>query len=135
MREELARQIRTAARESFSRSGGPGGQNVNKVNTQVTLHVPLPQLDLSAAERERLGEQLANRITGEDELVVQCSQTRSQIQNREIALERAVSLIAHAIRAQRKRRPTRPSKAARERRLQKKRLRAERKRMRRPPGE
>lgn len=135
MRDELEQQIRAAARESFSRSGGPGGQNVNKVNTQVTLHVPLGGLALSEAERERLVERLSNRITAENELVVQCSETRSQAQNREIALSRALSLIDHALQPQRTRRPTRPSRAARERRLERKRVRAERKRLRRPPEE
>ena len=135
MRDELEQQIRAAARESFSRSGGPGGQNVNKVNTQVTLHVPLGGLALSEAERERLVERLSNRITAENELVVQCSETRSQAQNREIALSRALPPIDHAPPPQRTRRPTRPSRAARERRLERKRVRAERKRLRRPPEE
>lgn len=133
MREELEQQIRAAARETFSRSGGPGGQNVNKVNTQVTVHVPLPELDLTPTEREALSNRLGNRINAEGELVVQCSQTRSQAQNREIAIERALSLVDHTIRPQRTRRPTRPSRGARERRLQTKRARSERKRLRRPP--
>lgn len=135
MRAGLALQIRAVARESFSRSGGPGGQNVNKVNTQVTLHVPLSELDLSDEERERLALRLGNRITGENELVVQCSETRSQAKNREIALERALSLIDYAVRPRRKRRPTRPTNASRERRLRAKRVRSERKRTRRPPEE
>lgn len=133
MREELEQQIRAAARETFSRSGGPGGQNVNKVNTQVTVHVPLPELDLTPTEREALSNRLGKRINAEGELVVQCSQTRSQAQNREIAIERALSLVDRTIRPQHTRRPTRPSRGARERRLQTKRARSERKRLRRPP--
>ena len=133
MREELAEQIRSVARESFSRSGGPGGQNVNKLNTQVTLHVPLPDLDLSATEYQRLYEELGGRINADDELVVQSSDTRSQAQNRQIALDRAIALIAEAIRPRRTRRATKPSRAVRERRLERKRRRAAKKSMRKPP--
>jgi ribosome-associated protein len=135
MGSELEEQIRATARESFSRSGGPGGQNVNKVSTQVTVHVPIDEIGLSDDERARARERLAGRITGEDELVVQCSETRSQARNREIALDRAVSLIDEAIRPQRKRRPTRPSQTARQRRIERKKRRGEKKRLRKPPEE
>lgn len=135
MREELESTIRGAARERFSRSGGPGGQNVNKVNTQVTLHVPLSELGLTDDERARVETALAGRISGEGELVVQVSQTRSQAQNREIAVERAVELLAEALTPRRPRKPTRPSRAARERRLEGKKRSGERKRFRRPPEE
>ncbi len=131
MREELEQQIRTLAQERFARSGGPGGQNVNKVNTQVTVHLPIEELDLSDAERERLRDRLANRITVEGELVVRCSQTRSQSANREIAMNRVIALVESAIRPKRARRPTRPSRAAVERRLERKRRHAEKKRRRR----
>ncbi|MFW5689961.1 MAG: alternative ribosome rescue aminoacyl-tRNA hydrolase ArfB [Spirochaetota bacterium] len=133
MRAELEDRIRFAARERFSRSGGPGGQNVNKVNTQVTVHVPLAELDLSEDEARLIRERLGARVTGDDELVVQCSETRSQARNREIALDRATALIREALRPRKRRRPTRPSKAARENRLEGKRRRAQRKQMRRPP--
>ncbi|MFP4113590.1 MAG: alternative ribosome rescue aminoacyl-tRNA hydrolase ArfB [Spirochaetota bacterium] len=133
MREELERRIRSAAQESFSRSGGPGGQNVNKVNTQVTVHVPLAELELSDEEAQRVHEVLAGRISSDDELVIQCSDTRSQAQNREIALDRAVALIDEAIRPRKPRRPTKPGRASREARLERKRRRAEKKELRRPP--
>lgn len=135
MRPELEEQLRAAARESFSRSGGPGGQNVNKVSTQVTVHVPIAEIGLSEDEEARARERLGGRITGEDELVVNCSETRSQAKNRDIALDRAVALVDDAIRPRKKRRSTRPSQAARQRRIERKKRRGEKKRLRRPPEE
>ena len=133
MREQLEQQIRAASRERFARSGGPGGQNVNKVSTQVILHVPLDELSLSGEERSRLYAALGSRISSENELVVRAADTRSQAQNRRRALDRAIAMIADAIRPGKKRRPTGPSLAARRRRLERKRKRGEKKRLRRPP--
>ena len=136
MRDELERQVRSLAQESFSRSGGPGGQNVNKVNTQVTLHVPLSELPLSEEELERVRDRLGGRITANDRLVIQCSDTRRQALNREIALDRAVSLIDEAIVPPKPRRATKPSRAAREKRIESKRKRGQKKNLRRrPPAE
>jgi ribosome-associated protein len=135
MARDLDDAVRRAAREQFSRSGGPGGQNVNKVNTRVTLHVPLAELDLDEAEIDRVRRRLANRVNAQDELVVTSAETRSQHRNRELALLRSVALLRDALRPGKQRRPTRPGRAARDRRLEGKRQKGTTKRLRRPPEE
>ena len=128
----LRHSIRNASEISFSRSGGPGGQNVNKLNTKVTLRLRLSSLDgLSEAELERARGLLANRISSEDEIVISSDEERSQRTNLERAYFRVEALIAAAARLPKHRRPTKPSKAAREQRLHVKQLQSRKKEMRR----
>ena len=120
----LLHSIHKTAAAGFSRSGGPGGQNVNKVNTRVILRIILNDLEgLNEAESKRLRETLASRITSQGELLVTASEERSQRTNLERAYARMETLIMNAARLPRLRRPCKPGKAAREERLRVKRQR------------
>lgn len=135
MEEQLSEAVRREGRVDFARSGGPGGQNVNKVNSKVVLSVPVERLPLSEDALGRVRRRLGNRINSEGELVIHAAETRSQTTNREQAVERAVALIREAARPTKRRRPTKPTRGAKERRLKKKKARGEKKRLRRDPEE
>jgi len=117
----------------FSRSGGPGGQNVNRTSTRVELLFDVAgSPSLSEHQRALILSRLQGYIDREGILHLFSQATRSQWQNRQEVMERFRELLAGALRVRRPRRATRPSRAARERCLQKKRQRAERKRWRGP---
>ena len=115
-----------------SRASGPGGQNVNKVATRVTLLFDVAAASgLSAEQKARLCSRLATRMSKAGVLRVVCQRHRSQAANRREAQERLVTLLRHALAEDPPRTPTMPSAAVQERRLADKRRRAARKRTRR----
>jgi ribosome-associated protein len=110
---------------SFSRSSGPGGQNVNKLNTRVTAKVRINGLDcLSDDEKNRVREKLSNRLSEEDTITIHVQDERTQQRNKEIALARMTAIIARSLAGKKKRIPTTPGIKAKEKRLFKKKIRS-----------
>ena len=125
-----ARELRV----SYARSGGPGGQNVNKVSTKVILRFSISASDaLGDRRRQLLTRALAPRMTRSGEIVIHASRHRTRARNLEDARRRLVDLLAAALRPRPARKATRPTRSSQEKRLARKQRRGDLKRSRRTP--
>jgi ribosome-associated protein len=121
---------------SFARSGGPGGQNVNKVASKAVLRWDVTNSPSVPADvKERFLAQNPGRITTEGVLVMSSERSRSQLLNRQDCLDILADLLRQATKVPRRRKKTRPSRGARERRLQDKKQRSSTKTQRRRPAD
>lgn len=116
------------------RSSGAGGQNVNKVSSKVELHFNLISSEaFSEEEKQRVLKKLESRLTNNDELILQCDESRSQHKNKEIVTQRFLNLIQESLVRPKPRKKTKPPKAAKLKRLKQKKIIAEKKANRKDP--
>jgi len=125
--------INDVKRETMLASG-PGGQNVNKVESGVRLRFDLASSDkLTEEQKSLLFKRLGSKLTESGELLINATDTRSQLQNTEIALEKLNKVINDALKPRKKRIKTKPTKSSKEKRLQDKGRQAEKKKQRKKP--
>lgn len=118
-----------------SRSSGPGGQNVNKVNTKVTLKFDVANSQvLTEEEREIISRKLSSKLTREGVLMLTSQDKRSQLQNKEAVILKFEELLAKAFIKQKARRASKPSKGSVQKRIKKKKHHSEKKKWRQKPA-
>ena len=125
-KSKLHESIQNNSQMTVARSGGNGGQNVNKVNTKVHLVVPVTAIGgITEVERNRIRLKLASILNKDDCLFLDVDDERYQERNREIALARLENRIVQALVIPKRRRPTKPTRASKERKLKLKKIRSE----------
>ena len=132
--DAIKKQLEQEVVFSATRSSGPGGQNVNKVNTQVELRFSVKNSGLfSGEEKDRIFLKLKNKINSEGELIITSQTGRTQLNNKENALEKFFELIEKALTVRKKRLKSAPTLASRLKRLESKKNQSQKKLLRKPP--
>jgi ribosome-associated protein len=130
IKEQLLNEVQFSA----SRSSGPGGQNVNKVNTKIELRFPVQESAvLDENQKQLILSKLKNRINTLDELLITSGSERTQWRNKEKAIQKFFELIEKALTKPRKRKKTQPTAASRLKRLENKKKLGQKKNWRKPP--
>ncbi|MEM6642657.1 MAG: alternative ribosome rescue aminoacyl-tRNA hydrolase ArfB [Bacteroidota bacterium] len=114
-----------------ARSGGPGGQHMNKVETKVILRWSIGKSEkISELQKQMIRAANVSKVTKDDELIVSADSKRSQLRNKELAFKKLDKILARAFRKKKVRKPTTPSKAAKQKRLSSKKKHGEKKELR-----
>jgi len=129
-KKQLHRELQFKA----MRSSGAGGQHVNKVSSKVELTFNISESEgLSDREKGRIFLKLQSRLTNDGTLVLQCDEARSQHRNKDLVVKRFFDILKNALVVPKKRKPTKPTKSSKEKRLKSKKITAEKKAARKKP--